>query len=73
MSNGDWLELSTYKCKDYLPQDQVNSRTREKCWEEQKQAAREKKDRIRFCITTVIGVITALAVVVTAIMTWRTP
>ena len=58
-----WHDLAKYKCRHYYPERKRGTMSREKCWEEHQQ----RKERIRFIITTGLSIIVAVAVVLTAI------
>ena len=63
LSDGKWHDLAKYKCHHYYPERKRGTMSREKCWEEHQQ----RKERIRFVITTGLSIIVAVAVVLTAI------
>ena len=63
LSGGKWRDLAKHKCRHYYPEKERGTMSREKCWEEHQQ----RKERIRFFITTCLSIIVAVAVVLTAI------
>lgn len=65
------INLSKHSCKFFFSLSDLGFRTLKKCWEEQQEEARKKKDRRRFWISTFISLVTAVAVVATAFLTWR--
>ena len=63
LSDGKWHDLAKYKCRHYYPERKRGTMSREKCWEEHQQ----RKERVRFVVTTSLSIIVTVAVVLTAI------
>ncbi len=61
-----FIELATYTCQRFYPKKKLNQRTLATCWQDQLERIANRKNSIKFWVTTLIAVLGLMA----AFMAW---